>query len=152
MTGNHIAVGATRFLREPFDERSCIGNLASRLRERLTLLGGHQAGKILTVLKHQLAPAAQHRGTLVSTVFTPFRKRPIGRRDSRERLRFSQQRHRTKLLTRGRIMHRKACSPGHPLAVDIGELAQQIRTAQCKPRSLRRHLHGLIECASGALR
>ena len=51
VAGDHVAVEALAFLGEPLDERGGIGDLALRFGERLALLGGHEGGEVLLVLR-----------------------------------------------------------------------------------------------------
>ena len=52
MAGDHLAVNPLGLLREPFDERGGIGDLAARFGERLALLQGHQQSQVFLIL-HQ---------------------------------------------------------------------------------------------------
>mgnify|MGYP003694098813 CR=1 FL=1 len=57
VAGNDVAVEALAFLGEPLDERSRVGDLALRFRQRLALLGGHDDGEIVDVREHEVEPA-----------------------------------------------------------------------------------------------
>ncbi len=62
MGRNDVAIDALGLFCEPLDERSPVQHLASRLGQRLALLGRHDGSQIVLVGKHQIVPAAQDRG------------------------------------------------------------------------------------------
>src|SRR2546430_86347 len=127
-----FTVPALAFLREPFDEGSCVGDLALGLRERLALLSGHQRRQVLQVRHQQLVPATQHRRALPGGVRGPRRECLACCLDGAPCLGGAHLGHRADRFARRRIQHlvRGAAHGVHPLAADEGTATQQIRIAQ----------------------
>ena len=78
---DHIAIRAAAFLGEPAQEIGAVDDFALGFRQRLALLGRHEFGQIILLLKHQLVPTHENVGPLEGGFLRPGLERLCGRGD-----------------------------------------------------------------------
>jgi len=127
MRGDHVAIGALSFFREPFDEAGRIGHLAARLRHRFALFGGHDRRKVFGIGDDEVEPAAQDRGTVLGGSGCPGGHGLRGGLYGARGFGMAKTRHvRDHLPGRG-IAHGDLCLAVHPLPSDQAAFFQQLR-------------------------
>ena len=148
---DRVAVDALRFLGEPFDERSAVGDLAARLGERLALLGGEDLREVLLVRHHQVEPLAQDARALLAGLRAPRRPGALGRIDGAPRLLGAQLRHRAEHTLRRGVAHRDRVRAAYPLAADVALLSEELRILQGKCSPMDWYRGGLGGCVHECL-
>jgi hypothetical protein len=151
MRRNHVAVGTLAFLREPLDERRCVGDLAATFEQRLALLDRHQHREIFLVRHHQVEPLAQDLGAFLGGARSPLGQRLVGRFDRAPRLGRAEIRDRADAPPGGRIedLFRLPVGSAIPAPADEGLLAKQRHVTQ-RNRRLRNSSHGKLRLSRPA--
>ena len=134
-----VAVDPLGLLREPFQERGAVADLALGLGQRLALLAGHQVGEVVGIGHDQLEPAAQdrRRAPWRSSPATPAT--PARRHRSPARLGHADAGHGADGLAGGGVgdLDHLAVRGVDPGAVDVALLAEQPLVGQLERGSLR---------------
>ena len=125
------AIDAAGFFCKPLHIGSCIGNLTTRLGQRLALLCRHDLRQIFLVGHQQLKPFVQHSRTLIGGLGLPLHKSTLCSIDGRLRFRLAQLGHGHQQFASSRVVHinRGAVSGGQPLTINQALAFQQARVA-----------------------
>ena len=127
MLWNHIPIDPLALFGKPLNKRGGIGDFATRLSQRFTLLSGHNQCQIFLVFQHQVVPGAQSRRALFRRQCAPARQCCLRRFQCMASLCCATVGNCTYDLVVCRIGHLfgAAVVSIHPSAVDITTLAKQ---------------------------
>ena len=77
--GDHVAIDALSFFREPFDEGCAVGDFAARFGQRLSLFGRHDLREVFLVRHDQVEPFAHEDAAFLRRLRAPGGKRCMRR-------------------------------------------------------------------------